>query len=323
MATMKDVAIKAKVSLMTVSRVINSPEKVKEETRVKVLEVMKKLQFKPNIAAKALAQNQTRTIHIFIQSVLSTQDPYLMALLAGISDVLSEAYYSFLIRREWKFPYLCDGVITLVSNQQDVKRLRNEMTVPIVNLGKTDESVDWIDFDHYQGSYQMTQYMIRNGHRNIGFIGIETNDPFASERLRGYQTAMKEAEIPISSSQINMVRHHTERSGYESALYLLDKNYLTGLVCSSDVLALGAMTAAKSLGYHVPIDLSIGGFDGVFLDQIANPPLTTIEQPVHLIGQKLAECLLHRIENPDKPLMRMVIPSKLIVRDTVRRPKDS
>jgi len=314
---MKDVADKANVSVMTVSRVINNPEKVKEVTRKKVLQVMEELAFKQNVAAKALAKNQTRTIHIFIQSVLSTQDPYLMALLAGISDVLSAAYYSFLIRREWNVPYKCDGIIALPSSQQDIKKLKASIDEPIIVFGKTKVSVDWVDFDHYRGTYLMTKFMLEKGHKNLGFLGIETEEDFALERLNGFKDALKENNLILNRTNIKMVATHTERSGYESALELLQQNAITGLVCSSDVLALGALTAAKSIGKVVPDDFSIGGFDGVFLDQMADPPLTTIEQPVHAIGQELARSLLIRIQHPELPLMEKVISPKLIIRKTV------
>jgi DNA-binding LacI/PurR family transcriptional regulator len=320
MTTIKDVAKKAGVSMMTVSRVINTPDKVRQDTRTKVEAAMNALHFKPNVAARALATNQTRTIHIFIQSILSTQDPYLMALLAGVSEVLSASYYSFLIRREWDFPYKCDGVIALGTNEILTQELIETIQEPLILFGKTKEPIDFVDFDNYRGTYTMTSYMAESGHTRIGFLGLSLDETFAQERLLGYIDALKDAGLPVNPQAMEMVVHHTEQSGYESSLKLLKNSDITALVCSSDVLALGALTAAKSLNLSVPTDLSIGGFDGLFFDRMASPPLTTILQPVHAIGEELARQLLARIENPDKPLTQIIIPPELVVRDTVCSP---
>lgn len=320
MTTIKDVAKKAGVSMMTVSRVINTPEKVKQDTRKKVQDAMLALHFKPNVAARALATNQTRTIHIFIQSILSTQDPYLMALLAGVSEVLSASYYSFLIRREWDFPYKCDGVIALGTNETLTQKLMETIHEPLILFGKTTEPLDFVDFDNYGGTYKMTSYMVEKGHTRIGFLGLDPEETFAQDRELGYIDALRAFSIPIKPEAIERVIHHTEQAGFESALKLLKNSDITALVCSSDVLALGALTAAKSLNLNVPTDLSIGGFDGLFFDRMATPPLTTILQPVHAIGEELARLLLNRIENPDKPLSRIIVSPELVVRDTVCSP---
>ena len=321
MTTIKDVAKKAGVSMMTVSRVINMPEKVKLDTRRKVEAAMQALHFKPNVAAKALATNQTRTIHIFIESILSTQDPYLMALLAGVSEVLSASYYSFLIRREWDFPYKCDGVIALSTNETLTQKLMDTIQEPLILFGKTKEPLDFVDFDHYGGTYKMTTYMIEKGHTRIGFLGLKPDETFAHERKLGYLDALKAASLPASPLAMEIVDNHTEQAGYECALKLFEKSDVTALVCSSDVLALGALTAAKSINLSVPADLSIGGFDGLFFDQMASPPLTTILQPVHAIGEELAHLLLKRIEEPDKPLSQVLVPPELVVRGSVCSPK--
>lgn len=319
MVTMKDIAQKAGVSMMTVSRVINSPDMVSEKTRLKVQQIMDDFHFHPNITAKALVTNQTRTIHIFLRSVVSTRDPFLMALLAGISDCLSASYYSFLIRREREFPYKSDGVIAIGTTDEDIKSLQAEINEPIVLFGKTHLDIDWVDLDHYKGSYMMTKHIIEKGHKKIGFIAVKTKELFASERLNGYKKAMEEAGLEVLPQSVKYVVNHTERSGFEQAKQLLEEvTEMTAIVCSSDVLALGAITAAKSLGLHVPNDLSIGGFDGIFLDQTADPPLTTILQPVHAIGQELARQLVARIAEPDRPKVQHLIEPTLIERESVK-----
>jgi DNA-binding LacI/PurR family transcriptional regulator len=322
MSTIKDVAKKAGVSMMTVSRVINMPDKVKQDTRKKVELAMEALHFKPNVAAKALATHQTRTIHIFIQSILSTQDPYLMALLAGISEILSASYYSFLIRREWDFPYKSDGVIALSNNEDLTQRLMETIQEPLILFGRTSSPLDYVDFDHYGGTYKMTTYMIEKGHSRIGFLGLDPSDTFAFERRLGYLDAIKAASLPVDTEFMETVVNHTEQAGFESALKLLQNKRMTALVCSSDILALGALTAAKSLHLNVPRDLSIGGFDGLFFDRMATPELTTILQPVHAIGEELAKLLLKRIQDPDKPLSQTIFPAELIERKSVHSPKN-
>ncbi|MFC0472758.1 LacI family DNA-binding transcriptional regulator [Halalkalibacter kiskunsagensis] len=315
MSTMKDVAKIAGVSIITVSRVINSPEKVKESTRKRIQQVMTELGFQPNHTAKALVTNKTRTIHLLHPDVFDTSDPYITKLIGGISCELSENHYSFLFRKDWEFPYKCDGVIAMGLGREEDQLLKDKIDVPCVLFGRTTD-IDWVNVDDVSGAYKMVTYMISQGHKEIGMLVLDSKEPFASERLEGYRGALEENGIPFDPNLIQYVSA-LEKDGYKKTLELLECTDISALFCSTDLLALGAIRAARELNKKVPDELSIGGYDGVWLDQIAEPQLTTIKQPVFEIGKNLARLLIAKIENPNKSVENILYDPELIIRKSI------
>ncbi|MEI5905576.1 LacI family DNA-binding transcriptional regulator [Bacillus spongiae] len=320
MATMKEVAKAAGVSIITVSRVINTPEKVKKETREKVLKYMQELDFKTNQTAKALVSNRTKVIHVYIPNGLEAANPFVMNVIAGISEELSKSYYSLFLRRDRDIPLKSDGIIAMGLNKSDDEWLANINETPIVLFGHTDLPIDWLDVDNKQGAYKMTDYIIKQGHRKIGFIGIDENKRFATDRLQGYCEALHDHEMKVENKFIRFTANE-EIYGYEKTLDLLTKEDVSALFCSSDVLALGALRAARTLRRKVPEELSIAGFDGFGLDLLAYPALTTMTQPVYEAGKQLAMMILDRIENPNHAVNQKMVKTSLTIRKSVRNLK--
>ncbi|HEX2927349.1 MAG TPA: LacI family DNA-binding transcriptional regulator [Ruminiclostridium sp.] len=321
MATMKDVAKLAGVSLITVSRVINSPEIVSEPTRAKVEKAMEELEFLPNFAAKALAENITRTIHLYIPRTLSISDPFTMNLIAGISEELSDANYLFLVKRDLEFNQRCDGVIVMGLELSEENVFSSRIKIPFVLFGKTDLDIDCIDVDNLNGSVSMMEHIIENGHRRIGFLMIKSTQRYAYERFEGYKSTLKKYNIPFDES---LVRYAdiTEQGGYTNALDLMTKEKPTAIFCSVDLLAIGAFRAAEKLKLKIPRDISIAGFDGIIFDLIPKVPLTTVRQPVYETGRALAARLLQRLKNPGMPYEKLLIQPELKLRKSVGRVKD-
>ncbi|MFP7299931.1 LacI family DNA-binding transcriptional regulator [Neobacillus niacini] len=298
MTTMKEVAKEAGVSIITVSRVLNSPELVKPVTRKKVEEVMGKLNFQTNQAAKALVNNQTRVIHLFIPQNISMNNPFAMHFISGISDVLSSRYYSFLVRREWDFPYKCDGIIGMGISTNEEELIKEKFNVPFVLFGHTQlDEFEWVEVDNFQGAYDMTDYLISLGHKEIGFILINENRRFAFDRLNGYKKALVDHGIPVNPDLIQYAANE-ENDGYIKSLELLSRKNISALFCTSDELALGAIRAARILGKKIPQDISIAGFDGLGYENLTDPKITTMHQPVYEAAKTLANVLVDRIENP-------------------------
>ena len=317
MVTMKDVAKAAGVSIITVSRVINSPNLVKENTRIEVERLMKEMGFLPNHAAKALAENSTRAIHLYVPRTMGISDPFIMNLLAGVSEELSNAFYLSLIRRDMDFNQRCDGVIIMGLNLLEEKNFTEKFKVPIVLFGKTDLEVDCIDIDNFKGAVMMTENIIAKGHKRIGFIKINTDQRFTIERFEGYKKALENKNIPYEE---NLIRYaeNTEMGGYNQCLDLIVKEKPTAIFCSNDLLAIGAFRAAEKLKLRVPEDISIAGFDGLVFDLVTKTPLTTVRQPVYEAGKRLAARLLERIKTPELPIEKSLISPELIIRDSIR-----
>lgn len=316
---MKDVAKAAGVSIITVSRVINSPQLVKEDTRLKVEKAMRELSFLPNLAAKALVQNNTRAVHLYIPRALDISDPFIMHLIAGVSEELSNAYYLFLIRRDLDFNHRCDGVIVMGLGRNEEKKLEEKLKVPYVIFGHNDLNVDCVDIDNFRGAYLMTEHMIKKGHKKIGFLMINEDKIFAYDRLEGYRKALENNGIAFDEELVKRA-YNVETEGYEKGLELIKEQKPTAVFCSSDLLALGTIRAAKTLKYKVPEDISVGGFDGLIYDLLSEKPLTTIRQPIFEAGKKLASLLLKRIENPDRPYEKRLITPQLVTRKSITEP---
>lgn len=319
MTTMKDVAKAAGVSMITVSRVINYPEMVKDTTREAVERAMKELNFLPNHAAKALAENSTRAIHLFVPRYIGISEPFIMNLIAGVSEELSDAYYLFLIRRELEYNQRCDGAIVMGVNAEEEKIIKDKFDMPFVLFGKSDFDIDCIDIDNIEGSYKMTQHLIACGHKRIGFLMFETKQKFSHERFEGYKRALKENGIHFDERLVRYI-YSLEKDSYKRSLDLLTEEKPTAVYGCNDFIAVQAFRAASSLGLEVPADLSIAGFDGLLYDLVAEKPLTTVRQPVYEVGRMLARRLLDRIKNPGMPNDKVVVSPELIIRKTVDKP---
>ncbi|MFB4212744.1 LacI family DNA-binding transcriptional regulator [Shouchella sp. JSM 1781072] len=316
MANMKEVAKVAGVSTITVSRVINTPELVKEKTREKVLKVIGELQYQGNQAAKALVTKKTRVVHIFISQDIQLTNPFAMHFLAGVSDELSKQHYSFLVRREWDYPYKCDGVIAMSVTADQETLLDEKFDVPTVLFGHSFPTYDWVDVNNYQGAYEMVEYLIKLGHKEIGLIVINENRQFVSDRINGYKQALLDYELPFSSDKIEFAENK-EDVGYIKTIELFERTQMTALFCMSDELALGAIRAARLLKKNVPHDLSITGFDGLGYELLTDPKITTIHQPVYEVGKELANILVQRIEQPNLTLVQKMISPALKVNNSV------
>lgn len=316
MATMKDVALATGVSLITVSRVINSPELVAEKTRRKVELSMSELGFVPNHAARALAQNNTRTVHLYVPRFMGISEPFMMNLIAGVSEELSKSYYLFLIRRDLEFYQRCDGVIVMGLARNEENIFADKLAAPFVLFGKTDMDYDCIDIDNQKGAVMLTDYIISRGHKKIGFLMLNINQRYAFERLDGYKSALEKSNIPFNKNHIKYVVN-SEQDAYQKAYELFRDEKVTALFCCNDLLAIGAFRAAEELGLRIPDDVSVAGFDGLTFDLIPKVPLTTVKQPVYEAGKALAERMLKRLKNPQLPPEKVSIDPELIIRDSV------
>ncbi|MNN63989.1 HTH-type transcriptional regulator DegA [compost metagenome] len=144
-------------------------------------------------------------------------------------------------------------------------------------------------------------------------VGQSSN---SKDRLDGYSKALEDHGIPFNSQWVKYCEN-TEGDGYIKAVELLSGNKLSALFCSTDMLALGAVRGAKMLGYGVPGDLSIGGFDGLGFHLLTEPKITTIRQPVYLVGQKLAEALITIVNGKPSKQVNMLIKPELVVEHSV------
>ncbi|KAA6474005.1 LacI family DNA-binding transcriptional regulator [Bacillus swezeyi] len=314
MATLSDVAKKANVSKMTVSRVINHPETVTDELKKLVHSAMKELNYIPNYAARALVQNRTQVVKLLILEEMDTTEPYYMNLLTGISRELDRHHYALqLVTRKSLNIGQCDGIIVTGLRRADFEGVIKAFEKPVVVFGQNEIGYDFIDVNNEKGTYMATRHVIGLGVRDVVFFGIDLDEPFELAREKGYIKAMKG-----SLGKVNIFRmaNSSKKSECRAREVLETMEYPAAVVCASDRIALGVIRAVQSLGKNIPEDVAVTGYDGVFLDRISSPRLTTIRQPVVEMGEACARTLLKKINEDGASQGDQFFEPELIVRES-------
>jgi LacI family transcriptional regulator len=189
---------------------------------------------------------------------------------------------------------------------------------PFVAFGRSDTEADfpYLDVDGRAGIRQLTQHLIKLGHRRIAFVSAPLDLLFASHRLEGYRQALEAHDIPYSESLV-AEGQLTERSGYAAGQELLSRDgHPTAIIACNDLMALGVMSAARELGLTIGQDVAVAGFDDVSLAEHAHPSLTTVRQPVYEIGWRICEMLSDLLQGKPLAERHVVLQPQLIVRQS-------
>jgi len=338
--TLSDIAATLGVAPMTVSRVVNSNGYVSEETREKVLQAVKKMNYRPNGLARNLKRQRTETVGLVLGDI---SNPYSAELATAVRERLTSSGYNLFIcisehsateditAFESLVDHNVDGIIVATrSNDEGDKRLRNivDSHVPVVVIGRDFQcnEVDSVSADSLTGGYEATQHLIDLGHRRIAFIGAELENRGTLKRLQGYLNALTTHDIEVDKRLVTgrkevisgVPGYSTEKMGYEGMKRLLSLPIPpTAVFARNDFTAIGAMTAIKEAGLSIPNDVAIVGFDDIPMATHTSPPLTTVRQPMRLQGQLAAELLLKRIEDDETPKRKeRILNCELIIRES-------
>ncbi len=330
--TIQDIASRAKVSIATVSRVLNNSPKVKSETHQKVLSIIKKLNYRPNPLARGLIKQKTDNISFLVPpSPYFFSAYYFREIIRGISEVLMATKYELIITQPRSFDKYFgwtsdisfssfDGVILISPPKDDrlVKQLEKIRKKPAVIINARSEVLSYVDLDNISASERATQYLIEKGFKKILFINGIATSLNSQHRLEGYKIALKKNKIPYEPSLVMYADFD------QSKAYLLMKDFLNSgqsidaVFCANDLMAIGAICAIKEKGLQVPEDISVIGFDDIDIAVYFDPPLTTIRQPLFDMGKKAMELLLAQIENKIKKQESAIFPGELIIRKSCR-----
>lgn len=312
MATVKDVAEKSGVSVSTVSHVINGTRFVSEELKAKVREAMDHLDYKPNLAARTLRTKRSNILGLIIADItnpyysemawnieyLGNLQNYTVMLCNSEGKPLKEEFY---INRLLEMQ--ADGIIIISSkiHQEKLEEMVGN-DLPVILIDKHDAGIhmDLISIDEFEGGKLATEHLIALGHQRIACINGVSENYLNIHRLRGYQTTMENAGLEIDgrymiSSDFDVV------AGFRNAQNLLEMDKRpTAIFATGDLIAYGVIQAAFQMGIQVPQDLSVVGFDDVYLSKYFIPPLTTIKQPIYEISEAAVDCFFDRMENSQK-----------------------
>ena len=330
MATsIKDVAKEAGVSIATVSRVLNDIDVVNEDTKKKVVEAIKKLSYRPNIVARSLKTQRTKTIGILLPDISNQFYPEIVR---GAEDVSNIYDYNIIlcnsdldIEKEKEYlrvlsEKMVDGVIYMSSSlNEEILELINELNLKTILVETKDKDglLPSVTIDNVKGSYDSTKFLIEKGIKDIAFIGVKKDNLNAwGDRYVGYENAMKEAGIEIDPELVylNSIK---VKSGYEGIQKFVNQNKkFKGVVCASDDVAMGAINALRDNGLRIPEDVSVIGFNDNFAASIFYPKITTVSQPTYDMGSVAMRMLIKLLNKKELEEPHYVLEHQLIERES-------
>ncbi len=333
-STSIDIAYLAGVSQSTVSRALRGSPTVNEETRRRIEEIARKLNYTVDKNASNLRRQHSNTIALLFFEDPTPDDslinPFFLSMLGHIIRISAQRGYDLLISFQdpasnWHVAYedskKADGIILLGYGDYVEYRARLEQLVAhgthFVRWGAVMDGQPGISIgcDNFQGGYDAAKHLLSLGRRRLAFLGDASNHyPEFLERYRGYAAAIEETG-GLALPQLQIDAFTTEESGYLAARELLVRNEsFDGIFAASDLIAIGAMQALRDEGVRIPADVAVVGFDDIRSASLANPPLTTIMQDTRRAAEVLVDTLLKLI--CDEPAASMVFPARLVVRQS-------
>ncbi len=325
--SIKDIARLANVSHPTVSRALHHSPLVNPETACRIRRIAAESGYRPSAVARSLVTSRTRTIGVVVTTIA---DPFIAEVVAGIEDEANAHEYSVFLansnadpQREIKAVHSfeerrVDGIIVTASRVGALYAdVLSQMRVPVVLLNNEHPSEFGysVRIADFEASRQAVGYLLSLGHRQIAYIGDRYGRSSDTERFSGYRATLDEADIPF---QPDLVVHGDGQpeGGARAMARLLDLPGLpTAVFCYNDMTAIGALKTLRAHGIQVPWDVSMIGFDDLFLAQYAEPALTTIRQPKHEMGRLGMDTLLKLLSGGD-PEQNVKVPGELIVRQS-------
>lgn len=334
MVTLKDIAAEAGVSITTVSNVVhNRTSRVSPERVAKIWEIIDRLHYVPSMTARTLAKDDSSIIgvitHLTPQNIGSTMsDPFLSTFVDGIESRTREEGYFLMIRsvenaqaletlsRSWR---LSGVILTGIFQDAFFEGVRN-LGIPFVLIDSYIDSPDVysIGLEDEKGAYIATKHLLENGHRSIAFASPSIRaGGVVEKRFQGYRRALEEYGIAFDPSLV-FTQEISVEEGRRLGHVLSEKQEITGIVASADILAAGIMAGLREKGVSVPQDKSIVGFDDNYLCQLTNPSLTTIHQDAERKGILATEMILAQMRNEKIDARSVILPVNLVERESVR-----
>ena len=335
MTTIRDVAKKAGVSVGTVSNVLNNLDTVTDKNKLKVLNTIKSLGYKPNKIAASLSRKKTMNIGLIVPDVSS---PFYSDLIKGITETLdSYGYNVFLcgssssMDKEARIindllAMWIDGIILIpVCSKKETKKNLEAIDTPVIVVNREIKGFkgDMVIFDNFGGAYDATNFLIKNEHKKIIILNGPVYSKSFEDRLSGWKASMEENNL--YKGNLVFKGDSSVESGYEMMTRAFNKlKKIDAVFAASDLIALGALNAIEEKKMKVPEDISVIGFGDIFLSKFLKPSLTTVRRPFYNIGKTAVSILLEKISGKcsQKKFKKFIIKGKLEIRNSVRKKYD-
>ncbi len=329
MITIKDVARLSEVSISTVSRVINDSKPVSPEVRRRVLKVIEETGYKPNDVARSLVTRRSYLIGVIINNLAQS---YVADIVRGIEEIGKMYGYDILLcssysNKETQEKYLqlldrkqAEGLF-LVGNRfdSDVLDLAKSLGKPSVFFTRdVNESMNYISIDSSAAIYEMTNYLINEGHKKIAFISdFENRTSVENDKISGYMKAIEDNELDYSKIFVAGSGKHNKAYELGKTISKDDVDF-TAIVCSNDEIAIGMMNSFSDNGINVPNDVSVVGYGNIREGRFVRPELTTIGEPYYDVGAVGMRLLIKTIKGDRNQKGLMELPFTLEKRNSVK-----
>ena len=328
MPSIVDVAREAGVSTATVSRAINTPEKVAQKTRRRVNAAIEKLQYSPEDNRSTLSAALTHMILIIIPDF---SNMFFSDILSGMNETALRNGYSLLvaasnsmIERERELVKLmykrqADGIIFLSPLLSDEELKRISLSFPLVQCCEYNEHADYpyVSIDDTKAAEIATEYLLSNGGSKIALINGPGNFKYARRRQEGFMNALQKAEVMIPKQWIVQLPEVSYEMAYAAICRLLNSDSRPNAFFTiSDIFAAAVIRAAKRFHLHVPRDILVVGFDNIELSSMTTPSITTVNQPKFQMGYTACEMLLELLEEPQEEMKSLILDTELIIRES-------
>lgn len=330
--TIKDIARELGISPSTVSRALKDHPDISVETKKAVQALADKLNYQPNAIALSLKHSKTFTIGVIIPE---TVHHFFSTVISGIEDIAYEAGYNMMIcqsnelydreksNANMLYSNRVDGLlVSLAKETIDFKHFKFflDNNIPVVCFDRTTDALkcDQVIIDDYKAAFQITEYMIEEGHKDLIHLAAPQHLAIGYNRKKGFEDALRKHNIPFSENQIILADKF--EMGYDAINMILETGQKPdGIFAVNDLTALGAMKALKQKNIKIPDEISIAGFGNGQNAILTDPPLTTIDQNGYKMGAKAVQILLNRIKNPENTeIKRYIIETELVVRKSVK-----
>jgi DNA-binding LacI/PurR family transcriptional regulator len=331
-AVMMDVARLAGVSHQTVSRVLNDHPSVRAQTRDRVLEAVRELDYRPNSAARALVTKRSQTLGLvsFDTTLIGPA-----SMVYGIEGAARRAGYFVSIASVQALDrrsvldavsrlreQFVEGIIAIVPQDAAVGALAEvPVDIPLVGVGLGElTDVPMVGLDNMAGARAAVQHLLDRGHTRVHHVSGPADWPEAQERFAGWHDVLDDAGLEIPPP---LVGDWSARSGYEAGLRLVGNPSVTAIFCANDHMALGVVRALTEAGCRVPTHVSVVGFDDIPEAPYLLPPLTTVSQDFPELGRRSLDLLMEQIDSGTRVTAKLRLPPHLVVRESTAPPRRS
>ncbi|EES73709.1 transcriptional regulator, LacI family [Paenibacillus sp. oral taxon 786 str. D14] len=327
--TMKDIADKLGVSSVTVSKALNDKEGVSDSLKLKIKKVASEMGYRFNSAAKSIKDGLSYNIGVMIpQRFTGLRESFYLQVYQQIAIQLDHYGYFGILNilssedeEQLNFPRVysenkVDGIIILGQVSKKYIETVQNMELPKLFLDFYDEhaAIDSIVTDNFYGAYEITNYLIRCGHREIAYVGNVYSTSSIQDRFLGYYKSLLEHGLKFNERYL--INDRDEHGTYIDIE--LPEQMPTAFVCNCDQVAYLLGERLTSMGYRIPDDCSIVGFDNDVYATLANPPLTTVEVDIEQMARSAVKAIMDKVSNPHRRIGRMLVHGKIIYRDSVK-----